>query len=266
MFSHTGKPKTMRALWIIPGLALLAPVSAPELDAQERDFLLKTPQITLSVRGGYSIPRAGGGNGTQSIWDFTRKHLTVETSDFAGPYVAAEVGVRASERLDLVLGFGYSASSTQSEFRDYIGADSLPIAQTTEFVTKPVTIGLKAYLMPRGRSIGSFAWVPRNFNAFAGIAGGMVWYRFEQYGEFVDYQTSEIFVTNLQSAERGPTLQLFTGVDLGISRHMMLTGEARYSFAKGAIQHDYHGYSDFAGFPDLDLAGLKVSAGITFRL
>ena len=265
MSSHSGRLKMKRAFWIIPGLALLAPVSAPELDAQERDFLLRTPQVSVSLRGGYSIPRAGGGDVTESVWAFTRKHLTVETADFAGPYLAADVGVRATERVDLVLGFGYSSSSTQSEFRDYIGDDGLPIVQTTEFTTAPLTLGLKAYLMPRGRSIGSFAWVPRNFNAFAGVAGGMVWYRFEQFGEFVDYETLDIFITNLRSVERGQIVQFFTGVDVGVSRRMMLTGEARYGFAKGPIQQDYLGYTDFAGFPDLDLAGLNVSAGISFR-
>ncbi len=265
MFSHNGKFKTMRALWTVLGLALLAPPSAPELDAQNRDFLLRTPQVTLSFRGGYSVPRAGSGGAMESIWDHARRNLTLETSDFAGPSVAAEVGVRASERLDLVLGLGYSASSAQSESRDYIGEDGLPIVQTTEFTTAPLTVGLKAYLMPPGRSIGSFAWVPRNFNAFAGVAGGMVWYRFEQYGEFVDDETLDIFATNLRSVERGPILQVFTGMEVGISRRMMLTGEARYGFASGAIQADYDGYSDFPGFPELDLAGLNVSAGIGFR-
>lgn len=265
MFSQIGKLKMKRALWIIPGLALLAPVSAPELIAQERDFLLRTPQVSLTLRGGYSIPRAGSGDVTESIWDFTRRHLTVETGDFAGPYLAADVGIRASERLDLILGLGYSASSTQSEFRDYEGTDGLPIAQTTEFTTTPLTVGLKAYLMPRGRSIGSFAWVPRNLNAFAGVAGGMVRYRFEQYGEFVDEETLDIFVDNFQTVETGPIAQFFTGVEVGVSRRMMLVGEARYGFAKGSIQQDYHGYSDFVGFPDLDLTGLNVSAGIRLR-
>lgn len=264
MFSHSGRLEMKRAFRIVPGLALLAPVSAPELDAQERDFLLRTPQVSVSLRGGYSMPRAGGGDVTESIWDFTRRHLTVETADFAGPHLAADVGVRAAERLDLVLGFGYSASSTQSEFRNYIGDDDLPIVQTTEFTTRPLTLGLKAYLMPRGRSIGSFAWVPRDFNAFAGIAGGMVWYRFEQFGEFVDYETLDIFPAHLRTIERGRIVQVFTGVDVGVSRRMMLTGEARYAFAKGPIQ-DYFGNADFAGFPDLDLAGLNVSAGISFR-
>lgn len=266
MFSQNGKLKMKRVLWIIPGLALLAPAGAPELGAQERDFLLKKPQVTFSIRGGYSVPRAGGSEGAESLWDFTRKHLTVETGDFAGPYVAAEVGILASERLDVVFGLGYSASSASSEFREYVGDDDLPITQTTEFNTMPATVGLKAYLMPRGRSIGSFAWVPRNFNAFAGVAGGLVWYRFEQYGEFVDAETLDIFIDNFRSVEKAPTLHLFTGLDVGINRSLMLTGEARYGIAKAPFQRFFDGTSDFVGFPKLDLTGLKLSCGVSFRL
>lgn len=266
MSSHIGRTRKMRTLRIVPGLALLAPLGAPQLNAQERDFLLKRPQVTISIRGGYSVPRAGSGNGAESLWDFTRRHLTVETGDFAGPQVSAEVGIRASERLDVVFGLGYSASSTLSEFRKYVGEDDLPIAQTTEFTTAPVTVGLKAYLMPRGRSIGSFAWVPRNFNAFAGIAGGLVWYRFEQYGEFVNEVTLDIFGANLKSVEKAPTLHLFTGMDVSINRSLMLTGEARYGFAKAPFQRFYDGTSDFVNFPKLDLAGLALSCGVSFRL
>ncbi len=266
MFSHIGRIRKMRALWIIPGLALLAPLSAPQLNAQQRDFLLKKPQVTFSIRGGYSVPRAGSGDVTESLWDFTRRHLTVETGDFAGPYVSAEVGIRTSERLDFVFGLGYSASSTLSEFRDYVGEDDLPIAQTTEFTTAPVTAGIKAYLLPRGRSIGSFAWVPRNFNAFAGIAGGMVWYRFEQYGEFVDEGTLDIFVDNFKSVEKAPTLHLFTGFDVSLNRSLMLTGEARYGFATAPFQRFYDGSGDFVNFPELDLTGLTLSCGVSFRL
>ena len=266
MFSRLGKLDTMRLLWIIPGVALLAPLSAPELAAQERDFLLRTPQITLSIRGGYSVPRLGGGGDAQSLWDFTREQLTVENRDFAGPHAMIEVGIRGSERLDLVFSAGHSSSSVLSEFRKWEGADGLPITQTTEFTTTPVTAGVKAYLSPRGRAIGSYAWVPRTFNPFVGIAGGMVWYRFEQYGEFVDYETHDIFLDNFRSYEKAPTVHFFTGMDISVNRRMMLTGEARYGLAKGPFQTDYDGYSDFVGFPKLDLSGFKLSLGVGLRV
>lgn len=263
MFMQIGKFKSMRALGII---AVMAPVSAAELDGQERDFLLRKPLITVSVRGGYSVPRLGGGGDTESLWDFTKKHLTLGNRDFAGSYIMAEVGIRGSERIDLVVAVGHSPTSVVSEFREWEGEDGLPITQTTNFVTTPVTAGIKVYLKPRGRMIGSHVWAPRTFNPFVGMAGGVVWYGFEQFGEFVDYETYEIFQEDFRSEERAPTLHLFTGMDINISERLMLTGEARYGFAKGPFEVHHTGYSDFIGFPKLDLSGLKVSLGAGLRV
>ena len=266
MFSRFSKFRTTRALRIIPGLAALAPISAAKLDGQEREFLLHTPQITVVVRGGYSVPRLGGGGDTQSLWDFTKQHLTLDNRDFAGSHTMVEVGIRGSERIDLVVALGHSPISVLSEFREFEGGEGLPITQTTDFTTTPLTAGIKAYLKPRGRTIGSHLWVPRTFNPFVGIAGGMVWYEFEQYGEFVDYETYEIFQEDFRSKERAPTMHLFTGMDISISRRLMLTGEARYGFAKGPFEVHHNGYSDFLGFPKLDLSGLKLSIGAGVRV
>ena len=266
MFTRFRKFKTTRALRIMSGLAVLAPAGAAELNGQAPGFLLRTPQFTVVVRGGYSVPRLGGGGDTESLWDFTKQHLTLENRDFAGSHIMVEVGIRGSERIDLVLALGHSPVSVLSEFRGWEGDDGLPITQTTDFITTPLTAGIKAYLKPRGRALGSHIWVPRTFNPFVGIAGGVVWYSFEQWGEWVDYETSEIFQEDFRSEERAPTVHLFTGMDVGIGNRLMLTGEARYGFAKGPFEVRDNGYSDFIGFPKLDLSGLKVSLGVGLRI
>ena len=266
MFSRNVKTRTMRALRIIPGLALPALLSAPALDAQARDFLLRTPQVTLSLKGGYSVPRLGGGGDPRNLWDEIIAEQTLDRADFAGPHATLELGVRTSERLDIVVSVGYSASSVTSEYRDFDGDDGLPITQTTDFTTLPLLAGIKAYLLPRGRSIGSYAWVPRAFNAYAGVAGGMVWYRFQQRGEFVDYQTYDIFLDNLKSVESAPIVNFFAGTEISVNKRVVLAGEGSYGFAKGPLQVYYDGSSDFEGYSKLDLSGLKLSVGLGLRI
>ncbi len=237
-----------------------ASAGVSEVAAQTgRGFLLGTPVASLTIRAGYNLPRAGGGDGEQSLWDFTREELTVETRDLASLQLAGDLGVRVRERLDVVLGVGFSRARTQSEFRDWVGADDLPIAQNTEFKTIPVTVGVRAYLRQRGRSVGQFAWIPQKWNAYAGVAGGLVWYRFSQFGEFVDYETRDIFEDSFDSDGRVPTVHFMGGTEVTLGPRIALVGEARYGFAKAPLE------ADFVGFPDLDLAGFQATAGVSVR-
>lgn len=246
--------------------AILAVGCAPifagsELVAQERDFLLSTPRASISLRAGVSVPRAEGGGSRPSLWDFAREQLTVETSDLTGAYLLGEIGVRASEHVDFVLAVGYTSSAVRSEYRHWVDTDDLPIEQTTEFSTTPVTVGVRYYPLPRGRQVGSYAWIPSAVGPFVGISGGVVRYRFEQDGDFVDYETRDIFSDNLRSVEASPTLHLLAGLDASVNTRVLLTTEVRYGLGSAPVDD-----RSFDGFADLDLAGLHLSCGLTFRL
>lgn len=245
---------------VLAGLALLATAGANPTAAQQRaDFLLGAPKVALTIKAGFAQPRAGGGGDRESLWDFTRERLTVDTRDLSGTTIAGEIAVRTTERLDLTFALGYSLSATRSEFRDWVDQDDLPIEQTTEFSTIPLTVGVKAYLRDRGRALGRFAYIPSTWNPYVGVAGGFVWYRFEQYGDFVDYETLDIFRSTLLSSGRGATVHLLGGLDVSLNKHVMLVTEGRYALASAPLD------SDFVGFPDLDLAGFQVTVGLSLR-
>lgn len=238
--------------------AVLPPAQAAAQGTQ--DFLLRTPRVSLAVRMGWNLPRAGGADGLQeSLWDFTRERLTVETGDFGGLLLEADLGIRVTERFDATFMAGRSVTTAISEFRNYVGEDDLPIAQTTEFAIHPLTAGVKAFLWPRGRGVGRFAYIPRRWNAYAGVSGGVVRYRFQQYGEFVDAEDLDIFRDDFRASGTAPTVHVRAGVEVGIHRNVMLTAESRYAFASGSVE------PDFTGFADLDLAGFQASAGIAVR-
>ena len=259
--NHPGAAINRTILGLLAAAALLGMTAQERLAAQSggRGFLFGNPRATLTFKGGVSLPRAASGNGQQSLWDLTREELTVETGDLRGASIIGELAVRASERLDVTLAVGYSASETRSEFRDWVGTDDLPIEQTTRFTTTPVTLGVKAYLFDRGRSVGSLAWIPRAWNPYVGVAGGLVSYSFRQHGEFVDYETYDIFQDDYYSRDRAPTVHFLSGMEFSVNRHVLLVGEARYGLASAPLEED------FVGFPDLDLAGFQATAGISLR-
>lgn len=249
------------SLPLLAGLTLLAVSGQSRASAQPPDgFLLGAPRVSLTFMTGYMQPRAASGGDTQSLWDLTREELTVDTRDLGGTSIGGQIGVRASEHFDVTLAITYTHSETRSEFRDWVDQDDLPIEQTTEFVTVPVTVGFKAYLLDRGRSFGRYAFVPRKWNAYAGVAGGLVYYRFQQRGDFVDFETLDIFTDNFLSQARAPTVHFLAGMEVSMNQRLLLTGEGRYALGTAPLD------SDFVGFPDLDLAGFQFTVGLSLRL
>ncbi len=252
----TQRVRTIQALLVAAVFAVVTPADAGAQAGQGgRGFLFRQPNVSLGLRTGYAVPRAGS-----ELFTHTRDQLTVEKSDFAGGYIGGEIGVRLSDHFDLAFGVGYTSSITPSEFREWVDTDDLAIEQVTEFSTTPVTLSGKYYLTDRGRSIGRFAWVPRRMNAYVGGGVGLTFYRFEQSGDWVDFETLDIFTSEFTSRGRGTQLHALAGLDVSISKNFYLTGEGRYLWADAAIDDRF-----FEGFDDLDLTGLQFTVGISAR-
>lgn len=240
---------------LVGGVLALAPTGDAGAQSGGRGFSFQPPRGGISIRGGLTGARAGG-----DLFDFTTGSLTLDQRDFRSATVAVDLAwTRPGSRLDVVVGSGFATASAPSEFRDLVGEDDLPIAQTTTFRRVPVTAGLRAYLLPRGRSIGRFAWVPNRVAPYVGAGVGATWYRFRQQGEFVDYETLDVFRDDFQSEGWGPTGYGHAGIDLALGVHVALTAEARYTYAKAAVG------GDFDGFDSIDLSGLATTVGFTFR-
>ena len=223
-------------------------------------FLFRAPRVQLGVKLGYAAllgPRSAGS--TTDLYGFTQDLLTVDGGDWDGLAVSGELGVRLTDRLDLVVDFGQARSSVTSEFRDWVDQDDLPIVQSTRFTRRPLNVGVRYFLSDRGRQISRFAWIPNSFVPFVGAGVGSVWYDFLQEGDFIDFETLEIFGDVLEASGRANTAQLFAGFQYSLGKYGVLTGEGRYRFGATEIG------GDFVGFDDLDLSGLQLSVGLGFR-
>jgi opacity protein-like surface antigen len=246
---------TARALALLTG-ALLA--AAPGVHAQSsgNGFLFRQPSVGLTLHGGYARANAGS-----DIFSFSRDNLTLGQGDFSGFDAGGAFAVRLTDRFDLSFGVDYAGRVADSEFRDWVDTDDRPIEQTTRFERVPVTASVKAYLTPRGRTIGSFAWVPSDLSPYVGVGAGTMWYRFTQQGDFVDFDTDnlEIFSDRLESSGWAPTAHALAGADLTLTPRLALTGELRYSWANAELSNS------FEGFDPIDLSGSSATLGLTVR-
>ena len=224
--------------------------------AQESDgFLFGRPHVTLAGYGGYALPGAGS-----QIFDFTRERLTVDEGDFGSAAYGARLGVRLTERFDVAVDLAHAGAEAASEFRDWVDQDDRPIRQTTSFSRTSLTLNVKAYAWERGRAIGRYVWIPRRVSPYAGAGAGFLWYDFEQQGDFVDFQTLDIFRDEFVSEGRTAVWQVFAGTDVTISPRILLTAEVRHAW--GSAEMD----QDFVGFDPIDLSGFQGTVGLAMRL
>jgi hypothetical protein len=252
---HAARARACHAL--IAGLVLVLVMPVAELSAQDRrDFLIGAPSVTLTLRGGMNVLRQNS-----DIYEHVREFLTIDRGDLLGFSGIADLGIRVSDRFDIVASLGYSRSATWSEDREFVEQDDSPIEQHTSLVQVPLTMSAKLYLQPRGRAIGRFAYVPAaGLTPYIGAGGGALWHRFAQDGHFVDYESLRILQGRLETAGFAPLLHGFAGVDVRIAPRLSLTLEGRYNWSHAAMG------SDFVGFDRIDLSGLQTTAGIQIRL
>ena len=244
--------QTVQAL-VLSAVALIAvPVG---LSAQSGDgYLLKQPRVTLKFESGYAFQRANG-----DIFDFVTEEHTLGRRDFDAPYFGAEFGFRVSEQLDIALSIGFQESSQESEFREWVDEDDLPITQENGLSQLPATIGVKYYPVPRGRALGRFAWVPRTLTPFFSGSIGLVSYDFEQIGEFIDYESLDIFYDDFVSEGEAFLARASAGLNISISPQFLFSLEGRYNWADANMDGDYF------GFDPINLDGFQVLGGLAVR-
>jgi hypothetical protein len=244
----------MRHAPLLLAIVPLAFAASAEAQGSGRGFFFGEPTASLTVHGGLSLPGA-----SSELFDFTTSELTLRKGDFAGFNYGGDLGFPVSPRFEVVIGFASSGSSKRSEFRDWVDTNDEPIEQTTSFRRTPFSGTVRYHLKPRGRTIGSFAWIPAQFVPWVGLGGGAMKYEFTQVGDFIDYQTLNVFSDRFVSRGWAPFAQASVGGGWNISQHWQLTGELRY--LRGSARLD----DDFVGFDRLDLSGVATTFGLALR-
>ena len=242
---------------VLMGALLATAASASPALAQD-GYMFGMPRASLTLRAGAAQPAASG-----ELFQFFTNELTLEKDDFRSATFGADLGIRIHRQVDFVLGVGIAHSEDRSEFRDFVeevnGVD-VPIEQTTELTRIPLTAGFKVHLLPRGRSLGRYAFIPNRVSPYVGGGAGAMFYDLKQYGDFVDHETLDIFTQDFQEDGAAYTANAFAGGDIWLHQNIGLNIEGRYTWAKANLKS-----WSFEDFEKIDLAGWQLTAGISLR-
>jgi hypothetical protein len=247
----------MRPLPILVAAAVLGAGLATPVLAQVSGgagFLLGTPSTSISIHGGLDSPMASG-----DLFGFVTNTLTLGKKDFRAPGVRVDAAFSVASQTDLILSLGFAGSKATSEYRNFVDNNNQPINQTTTFRRTPLTLSVKQYLTSRGRSVGNYAWIPERIAPFIGVGGGLMYYEFEQNGDFVDYKTNNVFTSTVKTNDWAPIAHLMAGADISLSPRYALTFEGRYTRANARPG------MGFSGYDKIDLSGFATTLGFAVR-
>ena len=236
-------------------LVLFTLSAAPAAAQPSPDFLFGKPKGTVGIRSGWLFASADS-----DLFAFVQDHLTIDRKDFNAPAIGLDVDLAVTPRTSVVVGFDFSKASKDSEYRDFVDDRRLPITQATTLREMNFSGSVKYALTPRGREISSRAWVPAAVTPYVGAGGGILNYRFVQFGDFIDVDTvnQSIFTATLRSDGWTPSAHVFGGVDVKVWKRLYLSGEGRYLWSRATPR------ADFGSFDSIDLAGFKASAGVHY--
>lgn len=215
------------------------------------DFMLGRPRGFIAVDGGFLFANAGS-----DVYDFITDQLTLDRKSFNTPVVGGRLGWSISPHVDAAVIYEQGRSSTASEYRDFIDNRGQPITQTTERKEYHMAASVRWSLVPTGRSVSRFAWVPRRLTPYVGGGAGAIKYVFRQFGSFVDFRTSRVFNDTFASEGWTPAVHAVAGADVRVYRRLYLSGEGRYTWSKATLGQD------FVDFDPISLAGLRMGGSL----
>jgi hypothetical protein len=261
-------PNLSRSLYTTSLLSLAAAILLPASAAAQNGYLFQPPVANLSVRLGVGGPTAPS---TDPFFGVLTDTLSLKPADFRTTSFSVDLGIQASPRFDVVVGFARDASTNPSEYQNWLDENNQPIRQTTEIQRMPLTVSGKFYLVSRGRSLAKHAWIPVSLTPYVTAGGGVMFYKIQQNGDWIDVASSthDIFSDSFYSSGAGFTGHVGGGANWWFSSHLGLTADARYAWGSAKLKGDFSEFCPTSG-PDqcnnrIDLRGFQITTGLAVQ-
>ena len=220
--------------------------------AQEDDYApLKIGSVSFRIGGFW--PSADS-----DLWDTNFFDLTIEKADFNSYMVGMEFNWFATRMITVGVAVDYYKKTNSSNYVDYTDMDGNEIYQDITLDLVPITATVKFTPLGNGAP-GYGGGRGTSFVPWVGVGAGVYAYRYEEYGEFIDFSDMSIIEGDFITEDAAFGLHVAGGVVVPIGFDWDVFGEVRYSKVEGDLSED------FLGFEPLDLGGLTAMFGVSYR-
>src|SRR5215470_704578 len=206
---------------------------------------------SLQLHAGAFFPRA-----ESNLFSDDSQLYTVRKSDWDGFTFGGEFTINPAPHIEV--GFyvdGYD-EHVHTNYRDYTFPDGHEILQT-----------LKLTIVPFGATVRLIAGDNHSaFRPYAGVGGGLLYYQYEEFGDFIDFQSPNLDVSSDHFVADGVTggLHAAGGVRVRINHDFSFFGEGRYQWGKAKLGDDFRPQPGQVGL-ELGLSGFSVVGGFSLR-
>ena len=188
-------------------------------------------------------------DGHSIYWHTRQDDFFGSVADFDDERIGGTYTKMLTERWGALITASRFEGQQTTSFRDFVGPLGEEIFHTTTLEISDIGVGGVFYLFRRDALVAPYV----------GAGLGIYSYDLREEGEFIDFDTFDLFFGSFRGTGEEIGVFWLVGVEVPITSGFSIFGEARW--------HDVHTdlEDDFFDFGEIDLGGQELSLGASFR-
>lgn len=222
------------------------PRRGPYPDASQRS--VRETRYAFSTYGGFRLLDVKSDLFAANEYDFG-----ITDDDFRTGGYGFEFDVAVAPRVDISIGFDTGDAETYGSYLDLVYEDGGEIEHLAQLSMTELSLGVRLRLLGGSAPVRPYL--------IGGISGA--YYRYTEVGDFVDFETADIYYDQFEERSFLPGFFAGAGADVAVVRlpdggRVELFGEFRYARAQGKHTEGFDGFGDLRLDRSGGLFGFRV--------
>jgi outer membrane protein W len=231
-------------LSVVSLAAVVAIATALPASAQQRRPYNAEPN-SLRLRIGQFQP-----DGDSQYWEQREFDFTGSVEDFDDVVFGADYVHMLTERFGIMVTSAYYEGENTAAFLDFEDDLGFDIVHDTTLEILRFDVGMVYHFLRRDAAV----------SPYAGAGFGLYGYDLEESGDFIDFDAGgEIFSGTFTASGNTVGTFLLAGIEIPVTPQFAFFGEGRWHWVEDELD------DDFEDFGDIDLGGVELAGGLSFR-